>query len=159
MKNTVKKPLRNIAAKTAPKKSDKNLTVGKTEKTAVKSEKSDTAEKPKKSRVNVFGAGSQRPNRKTTGISEMGNRKWVFRAVVKTGKNGEITRADTVENFNKPSDAFVRYETADAARAAATLAKTKNADIVNARAWKRDGAFALWVAFSDDNGKPAPIAA
>lgn len=121
-------------------------------KNATVAKKETVTEKVKKIRTNVFGAPSQRPNRATTGKSEMGNRKWVFRAVTKVGKGGEIAYADTVPFMDNKTE-FHAFDSTEAAHAAAKVAKTKDGSIQNARVYPRQGKFALWVAFEKDNGK------
>lgn len=123
-------------------------------KTATVAKTETPVEKKPKMRVNLFGAPSQRPNRQTTGKSELGNRKWIFRAVVSVGKNGVITRENTVEAL-EPKSEFVAYDTKEQAHAAADVARKANPDIINARTFARGGKIALWLAFVADNGKMA----
>ncbi len=127
----------------------KNAIVAKPENAKV--EKTEAAEKPKK-RLNAFGASGVRPNRAHNGLSVEGDRKWIFRAVMKTGAGGTINRADTAESLDAKATP-VMYETTDDAQKAAEVARAKNPSIVNARVFPRQGKRVLWVAFSEDNGK------
>lgn len=123
-----------------------------TQKSATVAKKETVTEKVKKIRTNVFGAPSQRANRTVQGKSELGNRKWVFRAVTKVSAGGAIAYENTVPFLENKSE-FVGFDSTEAAHAAAKAAKAKDATIQNARVYPRQGKYALWVAFERDNGK------
>ena len=97
-----------------------------------------------------YGAPSQRPNRKHTGKSVMGDRKYIFQGVMKVDGNGN--------NIAETSE--VTAEGFPIERAEKILAKAlARKDVINGRLnYRKDDekgntVRSVWVAFTKDNGE------
>ncbi len=143
MKNAKKTANAKTPATTAKTETKKIASVAKTEKP-----KTENTEKTPAPKLGKYGAPAQRPNRVTSGRSEFGNRKWIFRGVT-------VYDAKT-QKFTTDATQCAKFEKSVAEGILAEL--LKNPEICNGRLFyaKSDNPEialrSVWVAYKSENG-------